>query len=166
MSVSGVGSSPVLQWLQSYLSGSGPATGSQPSCGCPSSSDTTSISPEAVQLNASQALQVPDPSQTSGVNGSQGHHHRHHGGGQGERSFVSQFAQSIVTDLQNGTSGGMASGSGSPNATAQASTNGDSFLDKLASKIAEDLLTKYQQASGPAGASTLSSTGNQVNATA
>jgi hypothetical protein len=44
MSVSGVVSSPVLQWLQSYHSKSGPATGSQSCYGCQSSSDTTSIS--------------------------------------------------------------------------------------------------------------------------
>jgi len=44
MSVSGVVSSPVLQWLQSYFSKSGPATGIQSCYGCQSSSDTTSIS--------------------------------------------------------------------------------------------------------------------------
>lgn len=168
MSVSGVGSSPVLQWLQSYLSKAGPATGSQSCCGCQSSSDTTSISQEAVQLNASQASQTPDLSQASGVNGAQGHHghHHHHDGGQGGSSFIDQLAQSIIADLQSATGSGATSGAGSSDATAQASTNGGSFLDKLASKIAEDLLAKYQQAGGPAGTSSQSSTGNQVNAIA
>src|SRR5574340_299057 len=78
MSVSCIGSSSVLQWLQTYLSSAGSATGSQSSCGCQSSSDTTSISQEAAQLNATQASQATDPSQTSGVNGSQGHHRHHH----------------------------------------------------------------------------------------
>ena len=166
MSVSGVGSSPVLQWLQSYLSKAGPATGSQSSCGCPSSSDTTSISQQAVQLNASQALQPSDPTQMSGVNGSQGHHHHHHhGGGQGGKSFMDQLGQSIIDDLQKAAGGGVASGSGSSDATTQASTNGGSFIDQLASKIANDLLAKYQQASGPAGTSSQSGTGNQMNAT-
>lgn len=167
MSVSGVGSSPVLQWLQNYVSSAGSATGSQSSCGCQPVNDTTSISQEAVQLNANQASQASDPSQASGVNGSQGHrhHHRHHhGGGQGGNSFVDQLAQSIVTDLQNATGSGVASGSGSSDATAQASANGGSFIDNLASAIANDLLAKYQQASGSAGTSSPSSTVNQVNA--
>lgn len=164
MSVSGVGSSPALQWLQNYLSSGGSAAGSQSSCGCQSPTDTTSISPQAVQLNASQTLQTSDPSQTAGVNGSQGHHHhRHHGGGQGGNSFVDQLAQSIVTDLQKATGSGAASGSGSSDATAQAGINGGSFIDKLASQIASDLLAKYQQASGSAGSSSQSSTVNQVN---
>ncbi|MEO5954577.1 MAG: hypothetical protein ABIR36_02645 [Nitrospiraceae bacterium] len=79
---------------------------------------------------------------------------------------MDQLAQSITDDLQNATGGGAASGSGSSGATAQASTNGSSFRDKLASKIAEDLLAKYQQAGGPAGTFAQSSKGNQVNATA
>ena len=168
MSVSSVGSPPVLQWLQSYISKAGPATGNQSSCGCQPASDTTSISQDAVQLNASQALQTSDPSQTSGINGPQGHHghHHHHGGGQGGSSFMDQLAQSIIADLQSATGSGATSGAGSSNATAQASANSGSFLDKLASKIAGDLLTTYQQASGAAGTSAQSSTGNQVNATA
>jgi hypothetical protein len=166
MSVSGVESSPALQWLQNYLSSVGSATGSQSYSGCQSSSDTTSISQEAVQLNASQASQTPDLSQTSGVNGPQGHrHHRHHGEGQGGNSFVQQLGQSIVTDLQKATGGGAASESGSSAATAQVSATSGSFIDKLASEIANDLLAKYQQASGLAGISSQSSTGNQVNAT-
>ena len=72
----------------------------------------------------------------------------------------------VIYDLQNATGGGAASGSGSSGATAQASTNGSSFRDKLASKIAEDLLAKYQQAGGPAGTFAQSSKGNQVNAIA
>jgi hypothetical protein len=79
---------------------------------------------------------------------------------------MDQLAQSIITDLQKATGSGATSGAGSSDATAQASTNGGSFLDKLASKIAGDLLTTYQQAGGAAGTSAQSSTGNQVNATA
>jgi len=162
MSVSSIDSSPTLQWLQSYLSGSGPATEKPLSCGAQFSSDTTSISQEAVQLNASQTLQAPDPSRASGVNGSQGHHHHHHyGGGQGANSFVQQLGQSIVADLQNATGGGVASGSEASAATAQTSANGGSFIDKLAGVIASDLVT-----SGSAGSSSQSSKGNQVNATA
>lgn len=169
MSISGIGSSPALQWLQSYLSSSGSATGSQSSCGCPPASDTASISQKAVQLNASQASQTSDPSQTSGVNGSQGHHHHHrHGGGQGGSSFMDQLAKSIVSDLQSATGNGDASGSVGSAAPAQASGNGGSFIDQLASVIAGDLLAKYQQATGSAGAGTSpqSGTANQVNAIA
>lgn len=167
MSVSGVGTSPVLQWLQNYLAKAGPATGNQASCGCQPASDTTSISQDAVQLNASQALQTSDPSRTSGVTGPQGHHgHHHHGGGQGGNSFMNQLAQSIITDLQGATGSGATSVAGSSDATEQASANGGSFLDMLASKIAGNLLTMYQQAGGTAGTSPQSSTGNQVNATA
>ena len=94
------------------------------------------------------------------------HGHHHHGGGQSGSSFMGQLAQSIITDIQKATGSGATSGAGSSDASAQASTNGDSFLDKLASKIAGDLLTTYQQAGGAAGTSAQSSTGNQVNATA
>lgn len=167
MSVSGVGSSPVLQWLQSYLTKAGPATGPQSSCGSKPASDTTSISQEAVQLNASQGSQTPPLSQSLKVNGLQGHYgHHHHGGGQGGRSFTNQLAQSIITDLQNATGNGAPSGRASADATAQATTNGSSFIDKLASKISQDLLTKYQQANGSAGTTAQSSMGRQVNTTA
>lgn len=167
MSVSSVGSSSVLQWLQSYLTKAGPATGPQSSCASTPSSDTTSISQEALQLNASQASQTPGLSQNSTVKGLQGHYgHHRHGGGQGGSSFMDQLAQSIITDLQNSAGNGATSGSGSSDATAQASTNGSSFIDKLASKISQDLLAKYQEASGLTGATAQSGTGSQVNATA
>lgn len=165
MSVSGVGSSPALQWLQDSLtSRAGSAAGGQSSCGAQSSPDTTSISQQALQLNAAQASQTVDPSQASGVAGAQGHHHHHHrhgggqgAGGQGGNSFVDQLAQSIVTDLQKATGSDTASGSAAT--TAQAGGNGGSFIDKLASAIANDLLAKYQ-ASGSNG--TIASTVNAV----
>ena len=72
MSVSSVGSSPVLQWLQSYLSGVGASTRNQSSCGCQQPADRTSISKAAAQWNASQPSQAIDPAQTSGVNGVRG----------------------------------------------------------------------------------------------
>lgn len=150
MSVSGVGSSPVLRWLQNYLSSAGSATGSPSSCGGPSSSnDTTSISQQAVQLNADQAPQATDPSQTSGLYGPQGHPHHHHGGGQGGGSFMDQLAQSIVTDLQKATGSGASAGSGSSTTgSASSSTTSGSFVAKLASEIANDVLAQYQQATG------------------
>ncbi len=169
MSVSGVGSSPVLQWLQNYLSSAGSATGGQSSCGCQAPSDTTSISQQAIQLNASQASQSTDPSQTAGVNGSQGrhHHHHHHGGRQGGQSFVDQLAQSIVTDLQNASASGASAGSGSSTTGSSSSSgSGGSFIDKLASDIANDLLAQYQQATGTTTSTTPTSPTSQVNAIA
>lgn len=169
MSVSGVGSSPMVQWFQNNLSGAGPATGSPSSSRCRSSSnDTTSISQQAVQLHANQASQAPDPSQTSGVYGPQGHHHHHHhGGGQGGSSFMDQLALSIVTDLQKATGNGASAGSGSSTTgSATSSATGGSFIDKLASKIANDLLAQYQQAIASTVPTSQSSTTNQVNVTA
>jgi hypothetical protein len=169
MSVAGVASSPILQWLQNALSSAGSAPGSPSSCGCQSSSsDTTSISQQAVQLNATQASQAPDPSQTSGVYGPQGHHHHHHhGGGQGGGSFMDQLAQSIITDLQKATGSGASVGSGSSTTGSTSSSTADgSFVDKLASKIANDLLAQYQQATGSTAPTSQSSTTNQVNVTA
>ena len=170
MSVSGVGSSPLLQWLQNYLSPAGSAANSSSSSasrGCQSTGDTTSISQQAVQLNATQAGQLTDPSQPSDVNGSQGHHHHHHhhgggqGNGQGNGSFIDQLAQSIVTDLQQATASGASSESSTAGASGSTSTGG-SFIDKLASTIANDLLAQYQQSTG--SASTPST--RQVNAVA
>jgi len=169
MSVAGVGSSPILQWLQNALSSTGSATGSPSSCGCQSSSnDTTSISQQAVQLNANQAPPATDPSQTSGLYGPQGHHHHHHHGGrQGGGSFMNQLAQSIVTDLQKATGSEAQAGSGSSTTgTSSSSTTGGSFIDKLASEIANDLLAQYQQANGSTAATSQSGSTNQVNATA
>ena len=167
MSVAGIGSSPILQWLQTALSSAGSATGSPPSCGCQSSStDTASISQQAVQLNANQTSQAADPSQTSGVYGPQGHHHRHHhrADGHGGGSSIDQLAQSIVTDLQKATGSGASVGSGSSTTgSASTSATGGSFIDKLASEIANDLLAQYQQATG---LTSQSSTTNQVNVTA
>jgi hypothetical protein len=163
MSVSGIGTSSVLQWFQNYLTSAGSATGSQSSCGCQPSGDTTSISQQAVQLNASQASQPTDPAQTPGISGTQKHHHHrhHHGGGQDGHSFVDQLAQSIVSDLQNATGAGATSGAAAP--SAQAGATGGSFIDKLASEITNDLLATYQQAGGSTGTPSQSGSVNQVN---
>lgn len=62
MSVSAVGTSPMVQWLQNYLSAAGSASGSQSSCatcGDQSTTDTTSISQEAKELNARMELSDP-----------------------------------------------------------------------------------------------------------
>ncbi len=172
MSITSVASSPALQWVQNYLSAAGASTGKQSSCGCQPSGDTTSISPEAAQLNASQTSQSADQSQTSGVSRSQGHHRHHHhqGGGQGGSSFVDQLAQSIVTDLQQATGSGATAGSGtSSTAAATSSTTsaaGGSFIDKLASSIANDLLTAYQQATGSSATSSSANTTSQVSSVA
>lgn len=168
MSISSVGLSPVLQWLQSYLSGAGASTGNQSSCGCQPSADTTSISKEAAQLNASQSSQATDPAQASGVNGPQGHpRHRHHGGGQDGHSFVDRLAQSIVSDLQQATGTDASTSSGSPTpGSASASATGGSFIDKLASEIANDLLAKYQQAAANGSSSSQTSSSSQVNTVA
>jgi hypothetical protein len=170
MSVSSVGSSPALQWLQNYLSSSGAATGTQPPCGCQSSRDSSSISQEAVQLNASQVSQATDPSQASAAGGSQGHHHHHHhGGGHGGGSFVDQLAQSLVTDLQQAIGSGDASGPGSLTTTtgsAGSTATAGSFIDQLASQISKDLLARYQQASGSSASSSPTSVATQVNAIA
>lgn len=150
MSISSVGSPPILQWLQSYLSGANASTGKQSCGGCQASSDTASISQEAAALNASQPSQPSDPSQTSGINGTQGHHrHHHHGGGHDGPSFMDQLAHSIVSDLQQATGTGASSSAGAaPSDAGTSSTSGGSFIDKLASRIADDLLAKYQQATG------------------
>lgn len=118
-------------------------------------------------MNASQASQTPVLSQNSKVNGLQGYYgHHHHGGGQGDSSCMHQLDPSIITDLQSATGNGATSGAGSSDATAQTTSNGSSFIDRLASRMSQDLLAKYQQASGLTGATAQSSMGSQVNATA
>lgn len=165
MSISSVGSSPVLQWLQSYLSGAGSSKGSASSCGCQPSGDTASISQEAAQLNANQVSQVSDSSQPSGAVGTQGrHHHHHHRGEQDGGSFVDRLAESILSDLQQATENGGSpeAGSATP-ASVSSSATGDSFIDKLAQSIANDLLSKYQQATGASVSSSQPSATSQVN---
>lgn len=164
MSVSGIGSSHALEWLQGYLSKAGSAAGSQPAATSQPSSDRASISREAMQLNL-QASQASDPLQVSGVKGVQGRPHRQ-GGGQGGSSFVDQLAQSIMADLK-GAAGGRTV-SRTSEATAQAGANGGSLIDQLASKLAKDLPLRYQPVtvSGFAGTSSRSNMGHQVNRTA
>lgn len=168
MSVSGVGTSPLLQWLQHAHSQTGSAAKGRSCCGGESSSDTTSISQEAIQLNAIRTPQSADRPQASEIRGAQGHHghHQHQDGKQDERSFIDRLVQSISTDLRSATGSDTASGAGSSDAIVRASTIGGSFLDKLASKIAEDLLATYRQAGGAAGTASQSSIGSRVNATA
>ena len=173
MSIAGVGASPGLQWLQNYLSPSGTGSGSQSSCGRQASTDMASISQQAMQLNASQGAQSPDASLTSGVTGTQGqqhhhHHHHHDKSGSGGQSFVDTLAQAIVTDLQQATGSGTPTGSGSSTAEpASSSLSGGSFLDKLASAIANDFLTQYQQTTGSTPPSTAqASPSSQVNTVA
>ncbi len=173
MSVSSVGTSPMLQWLQNYLSSAGSASSTQsssPSCGTQSTSDMASISQQAVELNADSTEQGADPSQPpdpSTVRAHHAHHHHHHGDeqgqSQGDGSFIDQLAKSIVTNLQQATGSDTSSES---NTSTDANGNEDSFLEKLATAISNDLLAKYQQSTG--SESTTSSTGdtNQVNAIA
>jgi len=172
MSVSGVESSPVLQWLQTYLSRGGSNTASP--CSCPStgsqpSGDTASISQQALQLNALQTAQSTDPSQASGTTGAQGHHHRHHhhhggqGNGQQSGSFIDRLAQSIVTDLQQANGSETSSQSST---SAGSSGNNGSFIDKLASAIANNLLAQYQQSTGSTTSTSPTGPTNQVNAVA
>ncbi len=73
-----------------------------------------------------------------------------------------QRAAGVVSILQSATGSGVTSGSGSSDAIAQVSANCGSFIDKLASEIADELLATYQQASGSARTPSQSSTGNQV----
>ena len=163
MSISSVGSSPVLQWLQSYLAGGGSSKSTVSSCDCQASADTTSISKEATELSANQASQPVDPSQAEGVARGQGHHrhHRHEAGGEG--SFMDRLAQSIITDLQQATGNSASTPAGSSNSDSDSSAaSGGSFIDKLASEIAKDLLSKYQQVAG-SSASSSSPTSSQVN---
>ena len=164
MSISSVGASPMLQWLQSYLSGASGTTGKSSSCGCQSSRDTASISQEATQLNASQPSQTLDPSQASGIKSTEGHHrHHHHGGSQDGESFIDQLAHSVMTDLQQATGNGASNPAGaSHSASESSSSSGESFVDKLASEIAKDLLSKYQQGTGSNNSSSPATT-SQVN---
>lgn len=153
MSVSGVGASPSpLEWLQTYLSSTGSPPVSSSCSGCQPSTDTASISQQAVQLNASQA-QSTDQSQTSGIAQSKGHHHHHHhGGGHGKGS---------TEDSLSGT----AMESGAPTNT-PSNTTGGSFIDNLAGALATDLLAQYQQSMASQTATSSSSTANQINAVA
>ncbi|MBX3235094.1 MAG: hypothetical protein KF814_02990 [Nitrospiraceae bacterium] len=167
MSISGIGSSSMVQWLQSYLSNPKTPGETQAACGCQHSSDSASISQDAIQQNANQALQSLDPSQASGASATQGHHHHrhHHGSGQQEGNFVSQLAQAIATDLQqasgNTTSADASVATGDTPAQPVNST-GDSFVTRLADLIAHDLLAQYQQQSQASTSASSTSTGNQV----
>jgi len=162
----------MLQWLQNYLSSAGSAGSCQSastSCDTPSTSDTASISQQAVQMNADPTEQGPDSSQLPDLSTLRAHHshHHHHDGEQGQSqedgSFIDQLAKSIVTNLQQGTG---SDGSSELNTSTDSNENKDSLVEKLATAISNDLLAKYQQATG--SQSTTSSTGdtNQVNAIA
>ncbi len=170
MSVSSVGTSPMLQWLQSYLSSAGSVSSNQScnaSCGAQSMSDTASISQQAVELNADQTEPLSDPSQLPDLSTLRAHHthHHHHGDEQGlnqdDGSFMDQLAKSIVPDLQQPAGSDASSES---NAPTDSQGNEGSFLDRLAHAIANDLIAQYQQS--PGSDSTRSSTGDtsQVNA--
>lgn len=169
MSVSAVDSSPLLQWLQNYLSSAGSAGGSPPSS-APSSTqsttDTASISQQAVQLNTDPTASVPDPSPLPDLSQLRAHHphHHHHGGEQDQHpeggSFIDQLAKSIVTNLQQAT-GSDASSQSNPSTGSYG--NQDSFVEKLATAISNDLLAKYQQSTGSASATSSIGETNQVN---
>ncbi len=171
MSLSGINSSPMLQWLQQSLSSADLASGTQAasaSCGSSSASDPSSLFQQALQALTSQTASSTDPQPALSVNGTQGqhHHHHHHGGqssGQGDSSFIDQLAQSILGDLQQTDSA--ASSSSTDSASAPNATGG-SFIDGLASAIANDLLTRYQQTTGGNPASSLTNSTNQVSAIA
>ncbi len=170
MSISSINSSTVLQWLQSSLSMAGLTVGNQSSsASCESQSGSNAISPfqQALQMLTSQTAQPTDPQQSLSVNGAQGTHHHHHyrhsggeGNNQGNASFIDQLAQSIVSDLQQTDSTGTAS---TTNSSSASSGNGLSFIDGLASAIANDLLAKYQQTTDSSPAPSPST---QVNAVA
>lgn len=193
MSVSAINSSP-LQPVTSNPSGSvstklvNSSTG-----GALPTSDTISVSPQAVQLNSTSAtsldsasalpmstttltapltnnpaLQTGDTAQSSNVNQCHRHHHHRHGHegmSQDGASFIDRLAQSIVADLTDaqGTTPATAT-SGSPTSVAPAQASDGSLIDKLASAIAKQLLAQYQISSGPT--SGVPSTPSQVKAVA
>src|SRR5690349_4647919 len=73
MSVSAINSLPTIQWLQQLLSGAQSAAMPQScSSSTSASSDSTRISQEAIQLNATQATQAQTTGQPSTVKA--GHH--------------------------------------------------------------------------------------------
>jgi hypothetical protein len=104
-----------------------------------------------------QTASPTDASQSLNVNGTQGMHHHHHhghsGGGSndlGHGAFIDQSAQSILSDLQQTDETGASSPTSSSSAV---SGDGVSFIDGLASAIANNLLAKYQQATDSSQAS-------------
>lgn len=158
MSVSGIGSSHALEWLQGYLSKAGSAAGSQPAAMSHPSNDRASISREAKLLNG-QGSQAADPLQVSGVKGVQGRHHRQCGS-----AFGDQLAHSIMAELTGAAGGGAASRTAE--ATAQAGANGGSLIDQLASQLVKNVQTKYQPVSGFSETALRSNLGLQVDRTA
>lgn len=117
-----------------------------------------------------QAAPPTDLQQSPGVGGPQGQsYHHHHDQGKGEDnnrgygSFIDQLAHSIISDLQQDGSTGALSSPGFPS---DPNANGGSSIEGFASVIANDLLTKYQPATGVGPASSLTSPTNQVNAIA
>lgn len=173
MSISGINSFSTLQWLQSSLSAAGLTVGNQSSaasCGPQSGSDAISLFQQALQVIPNQTATPTDSQQSLSVNGTQGqhHHHHHHSGGerndQGNGAFIDQLAQLIVSDLQQTDGTGTAPTAGSSSASSASNGSGGSFIDGLASAIANNL-AHYQQAmnSSPAPSSSPSP---QVNAIA
>jgi hypothetical protein len=160
MSISSINSSPVLQWLQNSLSTAGLTVGNQSSRGSgdsQSASSAISLFQQALQVMTNQTASPTDASQSLNVNGTQGQHHHHHhghsGGGSndpGHGSFIDQPAQSILSDLQQTDETGASSPTSSSSAV---SGDGVSFIDGLASAIANNLLAKYQQATDSSQAS-------------
>lgn len=172
MSISNISSSPILQWFQQSLSTAGLTVGNQSAnASHDAQSGTHTISPfqQALQMLTSQTAQPTDPQQSLSASGAQGqhHHHHHHSGGeskdQGKGSFIDQLAQSIMSDLQQTDSPG-ASSTADPSSASNGS--GLSFLDGLASAIANNLITKYQQATESSQAPLSTSPPAQVSAVA
>lgn len=153
MAVSTINSSPILQWLQQSLSATG-LSGNSPSshvpCGSASGDAAISVFQKALQMMANQTTQPTDASQALNVYGTQGqhphHHHRHSTGSNdhGGESFIDQLAQSLPSDLQQVDESGISSPTGSPNTPNGSDT---SFIDGLASAIANHVFTQYHQAS-------------------
>jgi len=144
MSISAIGSSPTIQWIQQLLmSGAQSALPQSRSSSTSATSDSMSISQEAIQLNATQSTQAQGTDQST-IRGAHHGHHRH-GGGQDGQSPLSQLAQDIVNDLQEAGTNGAATNMGNTLTSGASGTNGGSFIQQLANQITANLLAAYGQ---------------------
>ena len=173
MSISNINSSPVLQWLQQSLSMAGLTVGNQSSrtsTDAQSGSNAISSFQQALQMLTSLTAQPTDAQQSLSANGAQATHHRHHhhysggdGHDPGNGSFVDQLAQSILSDLQQTDDTG---GSSSTSSSSAPTDSGASFIDGLASAIANNVLAQYHQATDVSQAPSSISSPSQVSAVA
>lgn len=156
---SDIHSSPAAQWLQGLL-----AKGAPSQIGSPANTgstqwprDTSRISAQAFQLNQAAGTSLKAQvrtAQSSGVSAAHHHRHLHNGDHTMDTSLVSSAVNASISNLK-----GSARTDGPPISDMLAGSVAHdsrerSFIQKHASKVANDLRLAYSQGTAPEAAST------------